>query len=524
MSRNKSRILVLCGIFISRISGYIRDFAIAKYFGANIFTDAFINAFTIPNLLRGIFAEGNLSSAFIPVFNEELKKSKEQSVKFCRHVSGFMFFSTLIVTIIGIIFSFDIAGMIGHGFKNQSAKIYSGEYLRIMFPLLIFISSGALCMGALNSFNRFFITAIAPALINLCTIIAAVFFSNCFGQTDDRKLLALCWGTLAGSVIYFFFLAYPYIKAGYGFAFRFSFAYQPLKKFIKLILPSIPGQALYELNFLANRAIASYLGVGSISFLYFANRLYQFPLALFGIGVSTVMLPDAARAVNNSDEKLLISGYFDSLKYMFFFLCPITIFSIFFGGRIVGFVYQRGGQFCDKTTIAFVCYSIGLIVYAGANITSQIYYSMKDTLTPVKFSIINMLLNLALNIVIVLIWKNADTRFAGLALGNSLSGLIYFFLMSANLKFKLKNIRYTELSGYLFKIFLISLISCAAAFLLTNFINLNISNQILNSFALLSIPASILVICYFFLTLIFNIDLSIKIWYNIIKLIKFGNN
>ena len=523
MSRNKNRFLTLCGIFISRISGYARDFVTARYFGASIYTDAFFNAFTIPNLLRGIFAEGNLSSSFIPVFNEELKKSKEESAKLCSQLAAVLFFTTLIVSIAGMIFANEISTLMGIGFKGTNKELFvslSGKYLRIMFPLLIFISAGALCMGVLNSSGRFFITGIAPAIINIFTIIGAIFFSRSFGVTDDKRIFALCYGTLAGSVCYLIFLAYPYFKAGYKFALKFSFSFKPLLKTIKLMLPGIPGQAIYEMNFIVNRIIASYLKVGSISFLFYANRLYQFPLALFGIGVSTVLLPDAARAVNDSDEKKLISAYFDSLKYMIYFLIPITIFVLLLGDIVVAFVYQRGADvgFNFKTTIAFKCYCIGLAAYAGANISSQIYYSLKDTLSPVKYSSINMAVNIILNIAIVLIWKDENTRFAGLALGNSLSGLIYLIIMATNLKKKFKTLFFSELYPYIFKISTISIISSIAAYVFSATYKFNFAGNFINTTFNLAIPGLICVILYFFTTLIFNVDLSKKIWYNVSSL------
>ncbi|HPP88817.1 MAG TPA: murein biosynthesis integral membrane protein MurJ, partial [bacterium] len=409
--RNKNRILVFIGIFVSRISGYIRDFVIARYFGANIFTDAFFNAFTIPNLLRGIFAEGNLSSAFIPNFFDELKKSKEHSIELCRAVFSFLLYTTIIISLIGMLFSTEIASIMGYGFKSEEAKILSGEYLKIMFPILIFISISALCIGVLNSFHRFFITSAAPTILNLGMIIFVVFLRDFFGDTQDTKILSLCYGTLFGAIIYFLVLMFPYLKAGYKFSLKLRLNYEPLKKTIKLMLPGIPGQAIYEINFISNRIIASFLGVGSISYLYYANRLYQFPLALFGIGISSVLLTSAAKDASNNDLKMLLNNYYDTFKFMAYFIIPITLLSVLTADKISLLVYQKSGEFNNKTTIALQCYLLGLLAYAGANISAQIYYSLKDTFTPVKFSAMNMLLNIVLNVLIVLIWQNNDTRF-----------------------------------------------------------------------------------------------------------------
>jgi len=527
MSRNKNRILTFLGIFLSRISGYIRDFVIAKYFGANYITDAFLNAFSIPNLLRGIFAEGNLSQAFIPLFNEHLARSKQESQELCRQVSAFLIWSTLIITILAIIFSKEITYLICYGFKNSAEDMLplAAKYLRIMFPLLIFLSAGALCMAVLNSFDRFFITSFSSTLINLVTIIAAVFFTGMITGGADRKILSLCYGTLAGAIAYFLFLLYPYIKAGYTISLKFSFNYKPLRQTLKLMAPGIPAQALTELNFLANRFIAGFLGAGSVSYLYYANRLYQLPLALFGIGISTVLLPAAARAVNAENYEKLLDNYYDSLKFMLYFLIPISVITFYFSETFVRLVYMRSDKsFNLKTAIALQCYIAGLIFYAANIITTQLYYSKKDTKTPVYFISINMLLNFIFCIAIVKIWQNRDTRFAGLALANSISGLIYFIMLTTNIRKKIKQINIKPIIIYALKIFLIAIIAVFISILIELFFKLpDLKNKILYNFLAVT-PAVIALIIFFLLSIFFRVELSLKIIYNIkVRLFKISS-
>jgi len=185
MSKNKNRILVFLGILTSRVFGYIRDLTIAKYFGATKITDVFFLAFMIPNLLRRLLAEGSLSAAFIPVFNEELVKEKNKANQLCKNLISFLFYLTLIISVFGIIFSKYIFMILGKGFVEPYSS-YGSLYLKIMFPIIIFISVGSVFMGVLNSLNRFFLTSFAFNFINISMIITIIFFRKYF---YDRGLL-----------------------------------------------------------------------------------------------------------------------------------------------------------------------------------------------------------------------------------------------------------------------------------------------------------------------------------------------
>ncbi|HPN31384.1 MAG TPA: lipid II flippase MurJ, partial [bacterium] len=447
----------------------------------------------------------------------------ELSVKLCKYVSAFLLYSTIIASLIGVLFSYDIANLCAYGFADAETKRLSGEYLKLMFPILIFLSLGALCMGVLNFFQRFFITSFAPTILNVSLIAAVLYFSRKFGVSDGEKMFALCYGTLFGAVLYLIFLAYPYFKAGFKFGLRFKFGYAPFVKTLKLMIPGIPGQALYELNFMANRFIASFLGAGSISYLYYANRLYQFPLALFGIGVSLVLLPSAASAVSESNTEKLLNHYYDSFKFMCYFIIPVAFFSIILDKEIIELVYQRDGTFTYKTAAAFKYYIVGLAAYAGANITSQMYFSMKDTLSPVKYSAINMIINLALNIIIVLIWTNENTRFAGLSLSNSLSGFVYLAIIIYNLKKRIPELNYSFLFSYILKISGIAAVSCVVLYIVYLNSHFTFENRIIERVLNFSLPAFSGITAYFILTTIFKVELSEKLWYNINRKI-FGLN
>jgi len=211
----------------------------------------------------------------------------------------------------------------------------------------------------------------------------------------------------------------------------------------------------------------------------------------------------------------LLNHYYDSFKFMCYFIIPVTVFSVILDKEIIDLVYQRNGEFNYKTAAAFKYYIVGLMAYAGANITSQIYFSMKDTFSPVKYSVINMIINLTLNILIVLIWTDENTKFAGLSLSNSISGFIYLGLIIYNLKKKINELKYSFMFNYVLKILSISLLSSIVLYVIHFYSKFSFDTGILNRIMNFSVPAFSGILAYFILTMIFKVELSQKLWYHI---------
>jgi putative peptidoglycan lipid II flippase len=441
--------------FISRILGYIKDMILAKFFGATGSADTFFVAFRIPNLLRELFAEGSMSSAFIPVLKEyQTKQGKSEANRLVSSTFLFILIFVGLICILGIIFAPSIVSVIAPGFLNDPEKFSNTVLLtRLMFPFLLFISLAALVMGALNTRGIFFAPALAPAMLNIIIILCVLTLSMQF----TNPIIAVAIGVTIGGFVQFLFQVPSFFRQGYSFRrqktedrgqrtedrpiahqLSSSFLHPGLKKIGLLIIPSIAGLAVNQINIFVSTILASYLEEGSITYLYYSMRLIQFPIGIFGVAMGMAVLPALSEhAVMGKIDKLKEDFSF-ALRLLFFITVPAMIGLIALSEPIVSTLFQRG-EFDYIATIstsdALIFYSFGIWAIVGVRTVTSTFYSMQDTKTPVKIAALAMLVNIIMSLALM-----GPMKHNGLAFANSLASSFNFLMLFYFLREKIGSI------------------------------------------------------------------------------------
>ncbi|BAT71429.1 virulence factor [Thermosulfidibacter takaii ABI70S6] len=423
----KNTLVFSLSTMLSRILGFIRDILIARYFGATPITDAFFVAFRIPNLFRRILGEGALSSAFIPIFAEEEKRYGK-----IEHVINSAFSSLLIVLalllILGELFTPQLVALIAPGYlKNPQQLELTVELTKITFPYIFFMGLAILVGAALNYKKDFFYTSFSPCLLNISMITAIILAKNHF----QRPVFALAWGVFWGGIlqILFHFLGAKKLKVLPNPFYR-PFT-EPVIKALKLMTPATIGLAIHQINTLVDTVLASFLPKGSISYLYYANRLFQLPLALFGIAIGTVLLPYAAQAVAQGKEQEVIENTKFSIDFVLYITVPAAMGLIIFSFPIIDVLFRRGIFVLEdsyKTALALAMYAIGLPFISTIKIVVSLFHSHMDMKTPVKAAGIGLVINIILNLILM-----NPLKHAGLALATSLASIAQLLYLTAKL-------------------------------------------------------------------------------------------
>ncbi len=416
----KSTGIISLATFFSRILGFVRDMVIANMFGTKMAADAFFVAFRIPNLLRRLFGEGALSASFIPVFTEHIhRKSKEAAWELASNALCIASTIVISVTVLGVVFAPVIVKTIAPGFGGGGAKHQLTVLLtRITFPYIFCISIAALMMGILNSLHHFTAPALSPALLNISIIGSALLL----GPRLEQPVIALAVGVLAGGILQLFFQIPFLIKKGMKFKARLNFKHPGIKRIGVLMMPAMLGTAVYEINNLIDTLLASLLPGGSISYLYYGNRLVQFPLGVFGVALGTALLPTLSHQAAKGELSELTETFSFSLRTVLYICLPAMIGLIVLRKPIIQLLFQRGefgAQAAAGTATALLYYSLGLWAYAGVKIVVPVFHSMQDTKTPVRISTISLLVNIVLNVILMRFMQHA-----GLALATALSSML----------------------------------------------------------------------------------------------------
>lgn len=429
-SSENSRVTRAAGIvgsatLLSRIFGLIRDVVIAAFFGAGLFSDAFFVAFRIPNLLRRLFAEGSLSIAFIPVLTEcYINEGKDEAFKLARAAVRWLFVLLVIVSVAGILFSPAIINLIAPGFSESPDKLsITINLTRIMFPYIFFIGMVALGMSILNVLGHFAAPALAPVLLNLCMIFSVFFVSP--HMSDPVTGLAI--GVIAGGILQLA-LQIPFlIKKGFYFWHKTELCHPGIKKTGLLILPTIFGAAVYQINILASTFLASFLEEGSVSYLYYADRLVQFPLGIFGIATATAVLPSLARQASVKDFDSFKQTFALALRLVLFITIPSMVGLIVLKEPIIELLFERGSfdaGATELTAFALLYYTLGLWAFSAVRIVVSTFYALQDTVTPVKMAAVSVVANLLFGIILM-----RPLGHGGLALATSLASVLNLLLL-----------------------------------------------------------------------------------------------
>ncbi|MCP5158409.1 MAG: murein biosynthesis integral membrane protein MurJ [Gammaproteobacteria bacterium] len=415
---------------LSRITGFIRDMIYAQLFGAGAGTDAFFVAFRIPNFLRRLFAEGAFSQAFVPVFSEyQTQRSQEALQELVDQVTGTLGAILLVITAIGILTAPLLILVFAPGFTADASKCeLTVEMLRITFPYLLFISLTALAGGILNSCGKFAIPAVTPVLLNLTMIAAALWLAPLMQQ----PVVGLAWGVFIAGIVQLSFQI-PFLRQVKLLPRpRWGWASQGVQQVLKLMLPAVFGSSVAQVNLLIDTLLASFLVSGSVSWLYYSDRLVEFPLGIFGVALGTVILPRLSRQHASAQTDQFSNTLDWALRWALLIGAPATVALILLAGPMLSTLFQYG-QFnthdVEMAARSLMAFALGLVAFMLIKVLAPGFYARQDTRSPVKYGVIAMVANTAM--VLMLIWPLAH---AGLALATSLSAFLNAGLLFFNLR------------------------------------------------------------------------------------------
>jgi len=425
----KSTAIVSMMTFISRILGFVRDIVIARMFGAGLGADVFFVAFKIPNFLRRLFAEGAFSQAFIPVLAEYRQRGDKDLKQLIANTSGTLASILFAITALGVIAAPLLIMVFAPGFIDNPHKIgLAGDLLKITFPYLFFISLTALAGSILNSFGKFAVPAFTPVFLNLSLISCALWLS----PQLDEPVTALAWGVFIGGLVQLLFQIPFLIKIGQLPKPRWGWKDSGVQKILTLMIPAMFGVSVAQINLLLDTLLASFLVTGSISWLYYSDRLVEFPLGVFGIALSTVILPSLSKK-HASASKAEFSHTIDwALRWVFIIATPAAIGLIWLAEPLLMTLFQYGEftpEDAHKASLSLMAYGLGLLPFIFIKVLAPGYFARQDTKTPVKIGIIAMVTNMVLNIILMMHYAHV-----GLALATSISAVLNAGLLYAGLR------------------------------------------------------------------------------------------
>ena len=415
---------------LSRVFGFVRDMVIAGFFGAGLATDAFFVAFRIPNLLRRLFAEGSLTIAFVPIFTEYLEKRTRRDALDLANVAVTLLSIILVaVSLLGVLCSPIIVTIIAPGFSKIPDQYHLTVFLtRLMFPYIFFISLVALCMGILNSLRHFAAPALAPVALNISMILAALGLRTCF----DEPIIALAVGVMVGGVIQLA-MQFPFlVRVGVRLRPDFRFSNAGVRRIGLLMLPAVFGAAVYQINIFVSTLLASLLPGGSVSYLYYADRIVQLPLGIFAIAVGTASLPSLSRHATAGDIDEMKKTISFSLSLILFVTIPAMVALIVLRVPIISVLFQRGAFDASATMLtaqALLFYALGLWAFSVIRVIVSAFYALQDTRTPVKVAVVALVVNIILGIMLMV-----PLRHGGLALATSIASAVNAIMLGVFLR------------------------------------------------------------------------------------------
>lgn len=431
------------GVSFSRILGLIRDQVMAYFFGTSMFNDAFNVGYNIPNLLRRLFGEGALSTAFVPIYAElGEKKSAEAQQRFALNLLSILSLILLFLTLLGVFFAPLIVHLLYPGLAPATAVI-AIKLTRIMFPYLFFIGLSSTMIAILNAHDYFFMTGLSSALLNIAMILFLVIPHAVFGLNGESLLIYSAWGVIAGGLLQTI-VNFPFLKRiGYRWKLYLDFTTDAIRMLWKRFIPSMIGIGVREINLVADSLMASFLPIGSITALSFGNRLMQLPLGIFAISAGTAILPLYSRCVSKGEFGELSENMRFTTLSMAYLMLPITALIIALGDDFVSILFQSGAfnaKAALMTSQALVYYSLGLFFYSMNQTLTPLFYANKDTSTPVKLASVMVAVNITLNFVLMQFIQHR-----GLALSTSITSMLNFAILILLIKRKLPSIEFKGL-------------------------------------------------------------------------------
>lgn len=424
----------------SRILGFVRDIVFARFFGASGETDAFFLAFKIPNFMRRLFAEGSFSLAFVPVFAEVRAGGDKRAMRdLVDHVTGTLAGILLALTALGVIAAPALLAIFAPGWLIEGRPEFelSAGMLRITFPYILFISLTALAGGILNSFDRFLLPALTPVLLNLSLIFAAVWLSSEF----EVPVRALAVGVFVAGVAQLAIQVPALMRIGLLPRPRWGWRHSGVRRILRLMIPTLIGSSVAQINLLFDSVLATFLVSGSVTWLYYSDRLLEFPLGVFGVAISTVILPNLSRKFAAQSPEAFSATLDWALRLALIVTLPAAAGLALLAEPILLTLFQYDAftlSDVDMSALSLSAYALGLPAFIAVKVLAPGYYARQDTRSPVRIAIIAMVSNMAMNLIFVGVLLLLAFRgpHMGLAMASSIAaylnaGLLYRGLRSA---------------------------------------------------------------------------------------------
>lgn len=415
---------------LSRVLGLVRDMVIARYFGAGAGADAFFVAFKIPNFLRRLFAEGAFSQAFVPVLSSYREtQSRSEVQRLVNAVAGSLGLVLLGVTLAAILGAPVLTAVFAPGFLDDDAKFaLTTEMLRITFPYLLLISLTAFAGGILNSYDRFAVPAFTPVLLNLAMIAAAIWLAPLM----DEPIMALAWGVFIAGALQLFFQLPFLMRLGLLPRPRVDYRHEGVSRILKLMAPAMFGVSVSQINLLLDTVLASFLQTGSVSWLYYSDRLAELPLGVFGIAIATVILPNLSRKHTMASADQFAATLDWAVRAVLLIGLPAAVALVLLAEPLIATLFHYG-EVTDRDVAmsaqSLRAYSAGLLAFMLIKVLAPGFFAREDIKTPVKIGIIAMVANMVFNLILIV-----PLAHAGLALATSLSAWLNGYLLWRGLR------------------------------------------------------------------------------------------
>ena len=435
MIRNTATVSAMT--LLSRVLGFARDLILARVFGAGGDMDAFFVAFKIPNFLRRLFAEGAFSLAFVPIIGEYRTQREHAEVReLVSRVAGTLSLILLLVSLVGVLASPLVVTIFAPGFLDEPDKFdLTAQMLRVTFSYIFFISLVAFASGIFNTYERFALPAFAPVLLNLVMIGAAWWAAPRF----DVPVMALAWAVAVGGVAQLLIM-FPTLRRLKLLTWpRWGWRHEGVQRILKLMGPAILGSSVAQINLLLDTIIASFLVTGSVSWLYYSDRMVEFPLGVFGIALSTVILPSLSRTHASADPAKFQYILDRGLRWVILLSVPAGLGLLLLSGPIMVALFQYdqfGAHDARMAALSLMAMALGLPAFILIKVLAPAFYARQDTRTPVRIAIIAMIANMGLNLVFVLpmLYFGIPGPHAGLALATTSSAWLNAWLLYRSLR------------------------------------------------------------------------------------------
>jgi putative peptidoglycan lipid II flippase len=416
----RSTSLVSLMTFISRIMGFVRDMILAQFFGAEAGMDAFIIAFKIPNFMRRLFAEGAFSQAFVPVLAEFQETRTREDVRlFIARIAGTLSAVLSLVTVVGVILAPGIVFIFAPGFGEDAARsILATDMLRITFPYLMLVSLTAMAGAVLNTYGYFGVPAVTPVLLNISMIVAAVFLSPHF----SAPVMALAWGVLIAGVAQLLFQIPFLFHRDLLVKPRLMFRDEGVMRVLKLMVPALFGVSIAQINLLVDTVFASFLHVGSVTWLFYTDRLTDFPLGVFGVAIATVILPHLSRRYADQTAEHFSRALDWGLRLLLLIGVPAGIGLAVFSMPLIASCFSYGkftAMDVLQTQKSLITLALGVPAFMMVKVLASGFYARQDIKTPVKAGVWSMVVNTLCCALLIVPFAHA-----GLTLASTIAGYV----------------------------------------------------------------------------------------------------